>query len=200
MEANYSNALKPGQEIKLEEIKVLIDKASLEVREKTNLLIFYAFPFTIVALFGSIFGAFKWAAEMAKDKAKEVFKDPETLLKESKSILVLTPDGESDGWLQKFFQLMGFKMLCFCKISELDSVKSKHFDIAILNVPSDVSGKDSAFKDNISEMTMATSVFYFGLGRVSNETLEKDGRLSYANAKSQLLGNLINALKYQQML
>ena len=200
LEANYTNSLKNGQEIKLDEVKVLIDKSQAELRDKSNLLTYFGLPFTIAALLGSIFSAFKWAAEIAKEEAKKAFKDPDLSLKESKSLLVVTPDKQDESWIRSFFQLMDFNTPTFKKTSDLDSVKNEKFDLAILNVPNDEPRKESAHNGDIDKLTMAKAVFYFGPGQVSNKTLDMFGKLSYANAKSQLYGNLINALKFQKML
>jgi len=200
LEIQYANSLKTGQEIKMDEVKLLISKSVEEVKDQYDVFLKIGLPFTIAALFASIFGAYRWAADMGKQKAEEAFKDPETLLKDSKRILVLTPDGENEAFLHSFFQLMGFNTPTFKRTSEIESIKSQHFDLAVLNVPSDAPRIVSAKNDLIEEITMAKSIFYFGLGQVSNTKLDQDGRLSYANAKSQLYGNLINAMKFQKML
>lgn len=200
VEKQVTTNLMPGQEIKMDEVKILITKTVEEVKEQYELAIKLGLPLTIAALLASIFGAYRWASEIAKEEAQLAFKDPETLLKENKKILVLTPDGESVDFLYSFFQLMGFKTPTYKTVSEIDSVKSQHFDLAILNVPNDEVRKISTQNSLIEKISMAKSVLYFGLGQVSNTRLEEEGRLSFANAKSQLYGNLVNALKFQKML
>jgi hypothetical protein len=200
IEKQFAANLKPGQEIKMDELKVYVDKQTGTIKDQFDLAMRIGLPGTIIALLASIFLAYNWAAEIAKAKAEEAFKDPETLIKENRSILVLTPDNESVEFLYSFFQTMGFKTPTFKKLTEIESLKGQYFDLAILNVPEDLPLTDSRYNDNITHMTMAKSVFYFGKGRVKNTKFDDEGRLSFANAKSQLYGNLINALKFQKML
>lgn len=200
LETQFAANIKPGQEIKMEEVKIWISKSEENIRKEYDILYKFGLPFTIISLLTAIFGANKWAAEIAKQKAEDTFKDPETLLKEGKKILVITPDGQDTEFITIFFHLMGFRTPEYIKVTEIDKYKSKDFDLAVLNVPNDKSKITSEFNDKIALLTMAKSVFYFGPGQVSNYLLEKEGRLSFANAKSQLYSNLINALKFQKML
>lgn len=198
IEKQYSSSLKSGQEIKMDEVKIYVDKQTGEIKNQYDLVMKLGLPATIAALLASIFGAYRWAAEIAKQKAEEAFKDPETILKEQKRILVLTPDkeGESELWIRRFFFLLNFRQSVFKKTSELDSLANEQFDLVLVNTPNDATGQ----KELIGKIFIGKSVFYFGKGKAENENLDKEGRLSYANAKSQLYGNLINALKYQKML
>jgi hypothetical protein len=203
LEIQNTANLKSGQEIKMEEVKVWIAKSEENTKKEYDIFLKFGLPLTISALLTSIFGAYRWAAEIAKEKAEEAFKDPETLLKENKKILVLTPNGQSVEFLYSFFQIMKFqtpKYVSYNKPEDLDSLKSQYFDLIVLNVPDDVSGMDSQENTNIAHLTMGKSVFYFGPGKAKNPQLESTGKLSFANAKSQLYGNLINALKFQKML
>jgi hypothetical protein len=200
LESQYVASLISGQELKLDEVKILIAKSEEAIKGKSFLLTFIGLPFTVIALLTSIFGAFKWAAAIAKDEAEKAFNDPDKLLKQDKNILVITPDGDDETWLRQFFQLMGFETPTFKKKSEIESIKDKRFHLVVLNVRSDMARLPSTHNDFLVQLTMAKSVFYFGAGQVSNKPLEDFGKLSFANAKSQLYGNLINALKFQKML
>jgi hypothetical protein len=200
LESQYASSLRSGQEIKLDEVKILISKSEEAIKNNCFILTVLGLPFTAIALLSSLFAAFKWAATIAKEEAEKVFEDPDKFFKEDKSILVITPDGDDENWLRKFFQLMNFKAPTFKKKSEIETVKDKSFDLVILNAPSDLARQPSAHNALLGQMTMAKSVFYFGPGQVSNEALDKFGKLSFANAKSQLYGNLINALKFQKIL
>lgn len=196
LENQYAASLKPGQEIKMDEVKIYVDKQTGEIKNQYDLVMKLGLPATIAALLASIFGAYRWAAEIAKQKAEEAFKDPETVLKEQKRILVLTLDKEDESWIRRFFFSLGFPQPVFKKTSELGALTNEHFDLVLVNTPNDTTGQ----KELIGKILIGKSVFYFGKGKAENEILDKDGRLSYANAKSQLYGNLINALKFQKML
>jgi hypothetical protein len=195
LEQQYVSSLKPGQEIKMDEVKILIAKSVDEAKDQNDLLAKFGLPLTIAALLASIFGAYTWAAEIAKQKAESAFKDSEQLLREGKRILVVTPDGQDQGYLQKFFQMMGFPNVLHIKLSELETQKNERFDLCIINVPSDESGP-SKYNSELDNFTMGKIIFYFGKGIAINTTLSNDGRLAFASAKSQLYANIINALKY----
>lgn len=199
LETQYANSLKAGQEVRMDEVKILIAKSEESIKDQARLLTWIGLPGTIIALLTAIFGAFKWAAEIAKEKAMEVFKDPETLLKESKKILILTPQSDDETWIRKFIFAFGFSQATFDKIENLNNHPEKNYDIVLINTPDDESGNTGIIADCVSKQ-LGKSVFYFGKGKATNELLDKEGRLSFANAKSQLYGNLINALKFQKML
>lgn len=200
IEQQFRDTLKPGQEVKMDELKVYVDKETTAFRNQYQVVMIFGLPLTLAAILATIFFAYQYAAELAKSKAEKAFRDPDVMLKENCKILVITPDVKNDLWLEKFFLLMEFPRPEFISTSEYDTIKDKQFDLAILNVPNDKERTLSSQNDFIEKITNSKSVFYFGPGSVNNELLSKDGRLSFANAKSQLYGNVINALKFQKML
>jgi hypothetical protein len=204
LEKQYVTSLKPGQEVKMDELKVYVDKEVIKIQSQYDLVMKLGLPATIAALLASIFGAYRWAAEIAKQKAEAAFKDRETILKEHKRIVVLTPEGnaEAEIWIRKFFTSLEFRQTFFKKTTEIESLKNEQFDLILINADGDSIKQDDLTKllKDIVDVLGARPVFYFGKGKAENSDLDKDGRLSYANAKSQLYGNLINALKFQAML
>ena len=183
----------------MDEVRSLNDKSIEQIKGQYDVFLKIGLLFTFAALLTSIFGAFRWAAEIAKEEAKKAFLDPETILKNTSSLLVLTPTGESDEWIRRFMYMMGFQIVKFGTVDQIDSFFNSRFDLILLNVPSDKDKESSKFNDKLGELTFSKSVFYFGKGRAENADMELDGRLSFANAKAQLYGNLINALKLQRM-
>jgi hypothetical protein len=200
LETQFVASLKPGQEIKVDELKVYVDKEVGTVKEQFDWVIKLGLPATIIALLASIFKAYNWAAQIAKERAEAAFKDPETILKENAKIMVLTPPGQDESWLQRFFFLMGFSQVTFKRTTDLEALKNEKCDLVVLNVPDDQSRATSNENDLLNNITIGKSILYFGPGQVSNEQLDKASKLSFANAKSQLYGNLINALKFQKAL
>lgn len=199
LETQYAASLRQGQELRLDEVKMLISKSAEDIKNKCYVLYIIGLPFTVIALLTSIFGAFKWAAEMAKEKAKEAFKDPETLLKEYKKILVLSSNVDGETWARRFFSRMGFNLATYDHIDNCSAHANKRYDLVFLNFGENPSDPNPLIAKCV-EHQVARSVFYFGKGRAAHESLDQEGKLAYANTKSQIYGNLINALRYQKML
>lgn len=200
LETQYVASLKSDQELKLDEIKIYVDKQVEEVKNQYTVAMVIGLPATIAALLASIFLAYEMAAKMARERVEEAFKDPEALLKEKKRILVITPEKGDATWLNQFFLRMGFAQPTYVQVDKLSTLKNKHFDLAIFNNLHSNPVTLSVVEDTLKDFKGAISVFYFGQGVVKIQKLEENGMLSYAGTKSQLYGNLINALKFQKML
>jgi len=116
--------------------------------------------------------------------------DEETELRENKRIIVLSPE-ESD----EYFERMGFEKVQYHKMGS--DQKPGDVDLIFFNGGNFEIKKDDIFK-YIDKLGDQTSYFYYGKAiPLSDELLEK---ISFANLKSQIYGNLINALRYQSMM
>lgn len=200
LETGYKSSLRAGQEIKMDEVKILIDKSAEEVKKGCWLLTYVGFPLTIIALLISIYQAYKWSVEMAKEEIKNILKDPYTLLKENKHILVLTPRGDSEGfeWIQRFFVGMGFKNTNFEYLENFKEHKGGKYDLIFLNIGGENNCQQEI--DDLAKLYPRSMLFYFGTSRVKHPELDKAGRLSYANTRAQIYGNLMNALNFHKVL
>lgn len=117
-------------------------------------------------------------------------------LKQNRSVLVLSHQNSNMIFIRKFFSDMRFGRVTFHKMNDRD-VKLNDFDLILFNDDDNqLSEKD--ILDVISG-TKATIVnFYFGSKRINAG--EYSYKTTFANARVQLYGNLINALRYQSLL
>jgi len=121
----------------------------------------------------------------------------EMKLKNEKSILVLTPKGADDSPIKKFFKEMDFNLnlIYFESPDNLNKLNKVH--LALFNNESGTFDHKE-IDDIIRETKDYVFCLYFGRDRFIS-TRHQD-RVSFANAKVQLYGNLINALRYQKLL
>ena len=160
----------------------------------------------------SFFGTWKWVSNSAKklaekkyneffEKAKTdllvlVDKKNETLnFKANKAILVLSAPGGDNRFLQNFFLKNGFKTPEFKTLPVADDFDYAKYDLVLFN-------NDDHIHDKIDLAEIVRTAkrfpdeivcFYFGSGRLTVDST----KLASANFRSQLYGNLLNALQYQ---
>jgi len=151
----------------------------------------------------------KIAEQKAKEKFENLFEDEkdrlieliekkieENQLRKSKSILVLTPAGSKTSFLKKFFREMKIPNVKFQKIDE-DKIVLDESDLILFN-DEDKEFKENIILDFISKTKKDVICFYFGPKRINSG--EYNYKTTFANARVQLYGNLINALRYQKLL
>ena len=114
-----------------------------------------------------------------------------------KKILVLTAKNGDDAYLRKFFKAMKFS-IDNVNYEKVDTYKVyDNYDLIFIN------NEAGDFDENLTETyfkeSNSTSVlFYFGSN--TKVTPEQKNRMGFANSKPQIYGNLINLLKYQDIL
>lgn len=164
----------------------------------------------IVAMFISLM---RRAPAIAEAKVKEKFdellqtkkeqlialireQDDERRLKAQKRLLVLHAPGADRDFLTRFFAEMDFKQIGYAAID--DYIPSPEHDLVFFH--NDNGDLDKARVVEIANRTPSHVVcFYFGPGRVDT-TGNLDRRFAFANARTQLYGNLMNALRHQKLL
>jgi hypothetical protein len=174
-------------------------------------------PITVLGFVIAIISVYiklkKWVLKVAYKKINEKFDslldekknsiieiienhDIETQLRKTKKILVLTPDGADDSLLKKYFEIMGFKLRDFRTLEDPPNLREYH--LVLLN------NEDNKFKKNvIYDMVTNTKnvmFFYFGAPSEDSGRIRNEKNVAFANYGAQLYGNLINALRYQQLL
>lgn len=191
-------------EAKLEKAVDQLDKKSTWVQASWALLAlvglggFIGFPIWI-----------KKKAQEAADKKYDQFfaeeknrvlklideKDEEVQLKKKKEILVLTPLGNDDNFLRSFFLKMGFKSPTYKSFPLPNDFDFAKFDLILFNddSPKGFSKEKTEIAETAKRFPPEILCFYFGFGRVDVDNT----KLGSANFRSQLYGNLINALRYQ---
>lgn len=185
-----------------------------ELKEKSKWILRFSAIIAFVGL-GGLIGFFFWVKEMAQKAAGEKFdkffdeqksrvlkliddKNEEVQLKKNKAILVLTPAGGSDSFLQTFFLKMGFKSPTYQSFPVQAGFDFSKFDLVLFNndSPQGFSKEKTEIVETVKRFPPEILCFYFGSGRVEVD----DTKLGSANFRSQLYGNLINALRYQDLL
>jgi hypothetical protein len=123
--------------------------------------------------------------------------DKENKLKREKKILVLTPNGADDTSIRKFFNSMEFDKVSYA--SPDNTRKLNKVDLVFFNNEEKKFGHDEITA--IAEKTKKdVFCFYFAPKDCPYNNDNLKDRLSFANARVQLYGNLINALRYQKLL
>ena len=116
----------------------------------------------------------------------------ENSLRKNKRILVLTATNQDDSYIRSFFLKMGFEKLSYISTDDYQSV-SADIDLVFINNETNTFSKQ-LIESYIND-TRGKLVFYFGADRINPSWLSEN-KVTTANNRVQLYGNLINALKY----
>ncbi len=132
-----------------------------------------------------------------KDKILKLVENQteENQFKQNKRILILSHSETEDIFLKKFFKELGFLKANFKKIDGF--VELENHDVLFFN------NENGKFEQGLIEQLIENSdkntvFFYFGSIRIKDFGTES--RVVATNYKTQIYGNLINALKYQKIL
>ncbi len=121
--------------------------------------------------------------------------DEEFQLKQKKSILVVSGKDSNDDFLKKFFDKMGFKKTTFKKMDVFTKVKGEN--LIFFNNEDDELPKP-LMTDYATKAQKSAIRFYFGSVPLRGPEFKEN--FAFANSRVQLYGNIINALKYQNLL
>lgn len=119
--------------------------------------------------------------------------DDEIRFRNKKQIMVLTPTGEDNSFMEKFLKSMNFSNYNLKYVDKY--TRSRNINLLILNNERDKFNEE-LMNQYISDMEDAGIVcFYFG--PYKKELNFKDGT-ARGNVRAQLYGNIIDALRYQE--
>ncbi len=122
--------------------------------------------------------------------------DEERRMKAQKRLLVLHAPGGDCNFLNLFFAEMDFRQVAYAVID--DYAPSPEHDLVFFH--NDNGDLDKAKIVETANRTPSHTVcFYFGRGTVDTPG-DLGRRFAFANARTQLYGNLMNALRYQKLL
>ncbi len=193
----------------LQRLDFKIDRVETEIRKDFFLLQKLGLPLTVIAFALTFWSVYKSALGFALQKAKETvdryYLPDEERFKREKKLLVLTKEGGDSGFMRKLLHDTGFLAVSTIStnVKQLNEetlrkiLDGNKYDLILLN------NENAAFEDDEirtchSKTPDFTMIFSF------NKNLPTDivasHRAASANFKSQIYGNLINALKYQQYL
>lgn len=123
--------------------------------------------------------------------------DLEKQILKTKKILVLTAKNGNDAFIRKFFKTMGFQ-IDNVNYEKVDSYKLYDgYDLIFAN------NEDALFDEEIIQEYFEKSkehivLFFFGKSFTKGQKVTT--RMSFANSRTQIYGNLLNLLKYQEVL
>ena len=117
----------------------------------------------------------------------------------NKKVLVLTAKSGDDTFLRKFFKAMGFPIDHVNYIKADSYEKTGKYDLIFANnekgdLPFELI---SAYFEKSDPKTV---LFYFNSTRKFYTNEKVENRLSFANARTQIYGNLMNLFSYQKVL
>jgi hypothetical protein len=196
--------------LNFQKLELKIDKVETSIRSDFFLLQKLGIPITVLAfvlMFWSIYkSALGFALQNAKEAADRYFLPEEERFKREKKLLVLTKEGGDSEFIRKLLQDTGFLAASTIpsNVKKLDDdtllkiLDSNRFDLIFLNNEKAASFEDDEIKtchDNTPDYTMI-----FSFNKNLPTEIVASQRAASANFKSQIYGNLINALKYQKYL
>lgn len=161
-----------------------------------------------IATFGGALGHVKYIRKKLREHADTVIaetfaKEKENVLaiveqqnevaqlKKESEIIVWTPADGDDSFIKAFFEKMEFKLPWFTH----DLQELKGCDLIVLNCENAAIDEQSL----IDVVNKQTDTVFFFFGKYIKELAEKKN-VAFANVRSQIYGNIINALLYSPLL
>lgn len=209
-EAFQKNPQKPDS-LAIPKLALEISKLDQKVKEfddalRTDFfwLVRFGIPATLVGaavLFWSIYtSAHSLALNEAKKKIEKLFKSEEQLIREEKKILVIHYTGADRIGIQQYFSASKFDQVEHTSTNEdeLNKFNFKDYDLLMFNNKD----KEECFTEDeiegfIKQARLNAVFFYYRGGTLI--TLQNNERVNSANFKSQIVPNIINLLKFQDL-
>lgn len=189
---------------------------------KFNIFIWIFGPTSLIAILLGLYSTYKKVTQITEKKVLEIAEkkageqlerifnentgklvkliedhDHELNLKKNKSILVISPEEADDRFLRYFFPKMGFVNVEYIRYGQQINYNGK--DVIMFNNEANEDDKEWV-KEAAPKSDSNSICFYYGKGHVTGLPEDIYKRFASTNIKSQLYGNLINALKYQKVL
>jgi hypothetical protein len=176
------------------------------------LICFSGLGLSFILVFGFLFKARKYADEKIKITFNNIIEERENHIIEimqqysdeinilqTKKIVVLSSTEGEDDFLGTFFKSFGFnkKNISFLKVDAYQAIKD--YDLLFANNETDDLSKDliDEFFNNSANNSV---LFYFNTTHNNYINEKISDKLSFANTRTQIYGNLINLLKFQKVL
>lgn len=197
----------------LEKFALEIQKLEQTVRENDTSLrndfywmLRFGIPATLIGLLGLFWGVYKstysWALSEAKKAIEKQYKPEEQLLREEKKILVVHYAGADRSGIQAHFLASKFDNVnhVSSKESDLKGYNFRDYDLIMFNNNSKEQGEyftESQIREFIDQARSSTVFFYYNGGHL--QQLQSNERFNSANFKSQIVPNILNLLKFQDL-
>jgi len=212
----FQSNLDEKYEIKKQELEVKFDRLKLGIDKENvrlEVIIWIFGSVTFLGLVVSIISFYIRINRIAISKSEKIieakFEDERDKLIQiiasqteenklrNKRMIVLSDIKSEDTFLKKFFKEMGFTKIRFKNTSDQKSLTN--YDLLFINNES--GGIDKETIDNYCSKSIDSSVlFYFNTNGIRYINENVANRLSFANSRTQIYGNLINLLKYQAVI
>jgi hypothetical protein len=205
-----TDSVAPSTALDLQKLQLQIEKTEADLRSDFLLIQKIGIPATLIALALMFFSIYKSALGFALDKARKTidryYLPDEERLKQEAKLLVLTKEGGDSAFIRKFLHDTGFLAASTIppknveqldETSFLEILAGENYDLIFLN------GEGKKFEDaeiQICHSKTLNNTMIFSFNNTLPKDLVESERAASANFKSQIYGNLINALKYQQYL
>ncbi|MCW5921260.1 MAG: hypothetical protein KIS77_02880 [Saprospiraceae bacterium] len=214
-----ADSAKSSTTLDMQKLELKIDRVETSIRNDFVLIQKLGIPLTVIAfvlMFWSVYkSALGFALERAKETVDRYYLPDEERFKREKKLLVLTKEGSDSGFIRQMLKDTGFLAAATIpdNVKRLDEdtlynlLDGGNYDLIFFNneVASDAPKETpNPFSDDelllcLDRTSSGTMIFHFGRPNLS-QTPMANRRVASAGFKSQIYGNLINALKYQQYL
>ncbi|GEM_PF-1409545 len=196
-----------------QKLDLKIDRLETSLRSDFVWIQQLGIPLTLIAfvlMFWSVYkAALANALEHAQKAVEQAYLPEEERLKREKKILVLTKAGGDSAFIREFLHQTKLSGACTIpqeNVKTMDAntlsvlLNGKSYDLILFNNEK-IAFEDEELKACFDSTGHTTMIFSFSknIDKKYTEMLASP-RVSSANFKSQLYGNLINALKYQSYL
>lgn len=201
---------------KSESLDIKVDEINSKLQKDYNYIEILVLSFGSIAILGLLtlfISIYRYIHKVAKGKIDEKFdslfnneKDKltqlidsqilENSLRKNKKILVLTETNDNDSYIRRFFLKMDFKKVTYVSTNTYQNVSA---DIDLVFINNELEGLSDQIIENYINDSQGKLIFHFGAKRI-NMNWVSENKIAIANNRVQLYGNLINALKYIEML
>lgn len=197
----------------LEKFALEIQKLEQTVRENDASLrndfywiLRFGIPATLIGLLGLFWGVYKstysWALSEAKKAIEKQYKPEDQLLREEKKILVVHYEGADRSSIQAHFLASKFDNVDHVsnKESDLKGYNFKDYDLIMFNNKGKNQGEcftEAQIQEFIKQAGSNAVFFYYNGGNL--QQLLNNERFNSANFKSQIVPNILNLLKFQDL-
>jgi hypothetical protein len=219
--------LKGSQSIVEGKLDVKFEKLSIEFKKEKNMLYMVGGLLSLLGLLGIVSAITMYRRvektvetkfnnkfdKIITEKEGDILKLIDHQSKEkryvkNKKILVLTGKDGDDTFLRDFFKIMEFPInnVNYEKVEKYEKPKKKYDLIFVNNEKAKIKEVQEGDIDfNIINSYFGNSepetvLFYFNSNRKNYNNDKVADRLSFASAKTQIYGNLLNLFKYQELL
>lgn len=175
-------------------------------------LSFWGLGLTVSSLIALFFGGKKYIQGKLNEKFDKIISEQESNIIEiveshdiekrilrTRTAVVLTAENEDEAFIKNFFNKIGFNRdnITFKKVNNHQDIGE--VDLIFVNNDND-HFESSLIDDYFNNSSDNTVLFYYNTTRKTYNNNSVSNRMSFANSPTQIYGNMINLMKYQQVI